>query len=147
MPGGIVEAGQNIADTRTREFAEEALSSVKKDDESDAEHQIRVKILQEKLKKIFEIEPKECDIVYKGVVDDPRNTDKSWMETMAILTVLDGEFADMKLEAGDDAGKAKWQDYYPGLELFASHRKFVDKAVQMLTERNIVDINGIVIEK
>ncbi len=26
---------------------------------------------------------------YKGLVDDPRNTDKSWMETVAILTLLE----------------------------------------------------------
>ena len=37
-----------------------------------------------------------CPQVYKGYVDDPRNTDNSWMETVAM------NFHD---EAGDSAGR------------------------------------------
>lgn len=127
LPGGMVEAGQTIADTRTREFAEEALG-----------HDIdENKILekQQELKKMFDnFEPD--DILYQGVVDDPRNTDNSWMETTAILTFLTQNDANLNLNAGSDASKVKWTDYETTLRLFASHKLFVDLAVEKLLREN-----------
>lgn len=139
LPGGMVEAGQTIAATRTREFAEEAMAYDIKEGESTEEHKFREKVLQAELKRMFDCSVDESDVLYKGVVDDPRNTDKSWMETVAILTLLKGNAAKLRLEAGDDAGKAKWKDYDPEMRLFASHKSFIDEAVYRLQERGILD--------
>ena len=43
--------------------------------------------------------------VYKGYVDDPRNTDNAWMETTAYnFHDESGIFDTVKFDAGDDAG-------------------------------------------
>ncbi|XP_065281719.1 ADP-ribose pyrophosphatase, mitochondrial isoform X3 [Dermacentor albipictus] len=72
--------------------------------------------------------------VYKGYVDDPRNTDNAWMETVAYnfhdeSGDVTGKFS---LEAGDDAAKVKWTDINKELCLYASHSDFVHKVVQRL---------------
>jgi ADP-ribose pyrophosphatase len=65
--------------------------------------------------------------VYKGYVDDPRNTDNSWMETVA-MNAHDGNgkgIATLKLHAGDDAVNVCWMDVDSTLKLFASHTDFL----------------------
>ena len=57
---------------------------------------------------------------------------------MAILTILRGDDANLKLEAGDDAEKAKWTDYHLTKSLFASHKLFIDLAVAEMVRRCIV---------
>ncbi|XP_016047299.1 ADP-ribose pyrophosphatase, mitochondrial isoform X4 [Erinaceus europaeus] len=65
--------------------------------------------------------------IYKGYVDDPRNTDNAWMETEAVNYHDDtGEIMDtLALEAGDDAGKVRWVDISDELSLYASHSEFI----------------------
>ncbi|XP_073897893.1 ADP-ribose pyrophosphatase, mitochondrial isoform X3 [Castor canadensis] len=65
--------------------------------------------------------------IYKGYVDDPRNTDNAWMETEAVNYHDEtGEIMDnLTLEAGDDAGKVKWVDISDKLKLYASHAHFI----------------------
>lgn len=68
--------------------------------------------------------------VYRGYVDDPRNTDNSWMETVAVNAHDDtgksvGRF---KLHAGDDAAKVCWTDLDSNLKLYASHAEFIKAA-------------------
>nr|XP_044999408.1 ADP-ribose pyrophosphatase, mitochondrial isoform X2 [Jaculus jaculus] len=65
--------------------------------------------------------------IYKGYVDDPRNTDNAWMETEAVNYHDEtGEIMDnINLEAGDDAGKVKWVDISDQLKLYASHSQFI----------------------
>ncbi|XP_057581907.1 ADP-ribose pyrophosphatase, mitochondrial isoform X3 [Hippopotamus amphibius kiboko] len=65
--------------------------------------------------------------VYKGYVDDPRNTDNAWIETEAVNYHDEtGEIMDnLTLEAGDDAGKVKWVDISDKLKLYASHSQFI----------------------
>ncbi|XP_068949818.1 ADP-ribose pyrophosphatase, mitochondrial isoform X3 [Petaurus breviceps papuanus] len=65
--------------------------------------------------------------VYKGYVDDPRNTDNAWMETEAVNYHDEtGETMDnLALEAGDDAGKVRWVDISDKLKLYASHSQFI----------------------
>ena len=47
-------------------------------------------------------------VVYRGYVDDPRNTDNAWMETTAFhFHVTDELGAMLPLKAGDDARKAR----------------------------------------
>ena len=136
LPGGMVEAGQTIGNARTREFAEEALNSNRREGESDADFKIRTDALESELKEMFS---HSNEILYQGVVDDPRNTDNSWMETAAILTLMTGQYAELKLEAGDDAERAKWTDYDKDKPLFASHKLFIDLAVDNLLKKGLVE--------
>lgn len=65
--------------------------------------------------------------VYDGYVDDPRNTDNAWMETMA-FNFHDGTGSAVKrlyFNAGDDAKNIKWIDLSGSIELYASHRAIV----------------------
>ncbi|KAK2493504.1 hypothetical protein MC885_009697 [Smutsia gigantea] len=80
--------------------------------------------LEEQLHKLFS---QEHLVIYKGYVDDPRNTDNAWMETEAVNYHDEtGEVMDnLTLEAGDDAGKVKWVDISDELKLYASHSQFI----------------------
>lgn len=64
LSGGMVDAGEKVSATLKREFTEEALDGVN----------------DEQLDSLW---TKGTEI-YKGYVDDPRNTDNSWMETVAV---------------------------------------------------------------
>ena len=76
-------------------------------------------------------------IVYKGYVDDPRNTDHAWMETMAYHFHCTPELgALLPLASGDDAADVMWLDIdsanYRWATLYASHKEIVQKAVNRL---------------
>ena len=71
--------------------------------------------------------------MYSGYVDDPRNTDNAWMETVAVNFHDDsGEvFGKIKLCAGDDAGDVGWKELNSSLALYASHIMFTKKVVEL----------------
>ena len=69
-----------------------------------------------------------------GYVDDPRNTDNAWMETVAVnfhdaSGVGVGKFP---LAAGDDAGDVQWKDVDAQLKLYASHASFIQTVAKKL---------------
>lgn len=72
--------------------------------------------------------------MYAGYVDDPRNTDNAWMETIACsFHDDDGHvLGDLKLEAGDDAGAVRWMDINKDIDLYANHKLFVYNVVDKL---------------
>ncbi|XP_053375162.1 ADP-ribose pyrophosphatase, mitochondrial-like [Mercenaria mercenaria] len=116
LPGGMVDPEEERTATLIREFGEEALNSLEATDEG------KIKI-KETLTHFF----KDGLKIYKGYVDDPRNTDNAWMETKAMNFHDDdgtgvGAF---NLHAGDDAADVKWKDIDSGLELYASHIDFI----------------------
>ncbi|KAJ1125296.1 hypothetical protein NDU88_003728 [Pleurodeles waltl] len=117
IPGGMVDPGEKIGATLKREFGEEAVNAL---DKTSAERQV----LEEKLNLLFSQDQFE---VYKGYVDDPRNTDNAWMETEAVNYHDDtGAIMDnIPLEAGDDAGKVKWVAISKACQLYASHAHFI----------------------
>ncbi len=122
LPGGMVEAGDSVANTLVKEFMEEATGSL----DTDEAHNM---VTQEFLNGIFA----EAEVVYKGYVDDPRNTDNAWMETVASFVVISEEMASdkrFKLQAGDDAKNVKWLKYSADLNLYASHSDFIRKAIE-----------------
>lgn len=121
-PRGMVDPGEKISATLKREFGEEALNSLQKSSAEKRE-------LQEKLQKLFN---QEHLVIYKGYVDDPRNTDNAWMETEAVNYHDEtGEIMDnLTLEAGDDAGKVKWMDISDKLKLYASHAQFIKSVAE-----------------
>jgi ADP-ribose pyrophosphatase len=95
FPGGMVDPeDSNVSMTAQRELKEETELSLKE--------------LKEK-EKVKERE------IYKGYVDDPRNTDNAWMETSAIhyhLDLTDEQKKNIqnKVRGGDDALHALWFD-------------------------------------
>jgi ADP-ribose pyrophosphatase len=114
LPGGMVDPGEAVSATLRREFLEEALN-VLQDPEKE-------KLVGD----FFAL----GDVVYRGYVDDPRNTDNAWMETVA-SHFHDAEgtaVGALPLEAGDDAVGVRWMDLSSDLKLYASHSHFL-KAV------------------
>jgi len=120
IPGGMVDAGENVSATVRREFVEEALNGLEMDQKD------RLKA-EEMVAKFFA----DGHQIYAGYVDDPRNTDWSWMETTAFLFHDEsGESVGrMPLQAGDDAKALKWIDISSEINLYASHKEFIEKAV------------------
>lgn len=122
LPGGMVEDEADIFNVALKELAEEALAigsgAGSKNLDSEA--------IKRKVKELKEILRPEK--TYKGVVEDPRNTDNAWMETEAWSVHLSAEeAATLRLQAGDDAVAARWM---PVTEenmdnLYASHAKIV----------------------
>ncbi len=128
IPGGMVDHGEQVSETLARELAEEALGK----DASPAQ----VKSWEEKLGRLFQQEGVE---VYRGYVDDFRNTDEAWMETSAFYLLLNPAHGnelgwDFSLIAGDDATDVRWMTVSRNeLErLHANHAEIVGRAVQLL---------------
>ncbi|XP_049418102.1 ADP-ribose pyrophosphatase, mitochondrial isoform X2 [Epinephelus fuscoguttatus] len=118
IPGGMVDPGEQVSLTLQREFSEEALNSLAV---PPAE---RVKI-SERITKLFKSPGFQ---VYKGYVDDPRNTDNAWMETVAVNFHDDSgnSVSELPLQAGDDAGQVQWVDVDSSFPLFANHSHFLE---------------------
>eukprot|EP00794_Sanderia_malayensis_P014266 gene14266-15753_t len=116
IPGGMVNPGDTIQNTLKAEFGEEALNSIEANPEE------RRKMMVE-IDKVFA----QGHVVYKGYVDDPRNTDNAWMETVAMNFHDDSgkAFSKIPLKAGDDAKDVGWTAADSTLKLYASHNKFI----------------------
>ncbi|XP_050534801.1 ADP-ribose pyrophosphatase, mitochondrial isoform X3 [Daktulosphaira vitifoliae] len=116
LPGGMVDCGEIVSTTLKREFMEETMNLLEKS-KSDA---TKVEL---EVENIF----KDGIEIYKGYVDDPRNTDNAWIETVA--TLFHDEKGDhvsaLKLHAGDDAVGVKWIDLDNNLKLYANHLLFL----------------------
>ena len=72
--------------------------------------------------------------IYKGYVDDPRNTDNAWFETVAYLfhDNTGDQIGQFDLKAGDDAKALQWMDIDESLNLFANHKMFLMLAANHL---------------
>lgn len=67
--------------------------------------------------------------VFRGYVDDPRNTDNAWIETVVVnFHDNNGDIMSrVPLQAGDDAESVRWLAIEGKLELYASHYDFIRK--------------------
>jgi len=122
IPGGMIDAGERLSVTLKREFSEEAMNSL---DATPAEKAA----IEANITDLF----RKGEEVYRGYVDDPRNTDNCWMETVAVN--FHDETGDsvgkFNLHAGDDAVGVRWTDINSQLKLFASHVEFVKKVAEL----------------
>ena len=116
IPGGMVNADEEVSLTLKREFGEEALNTLEESQKAETKKSIE---------KVF----KSGEIIYKGYVDDPRNTDNAWMETVASNFHDDSgkTVGKIPLSAGDDAQAVRWLSIDGPLELFASHAFFIEQ--------------------
>ena len=97
IPGGMVDKGEEITATLTRELMEETGVA---------------------------LDMGKGRLIFQGYVDDPRNTDHAWMETTAKHLHLDPETAHrLNLQAGSDARAVRWLPLTPEnvRSLYASH--------------------------
>lgn len=122
LPGGMVEVDDTISKTLRKEFCEEALCP---QDTIQEERQVT----SERLEQLFA----NGIAVYRGYVDDPRNTDNAWIETVAMNchddtgAILDG----IHLKAGDDACGVQWQEISGQLKLCANHLFILEQVVEL----------------
>eukprot|EP00299_Pterocystis_sp_00344_P011804 c5571_g1_i1.p1 GENE.c5571_g1_i1~~c5571_g1_i1.p1 ORF type:complete len:254 (+),score=60.82 c5571_g1_i1:45-806(+) len=121
IPGGKVDPGEEHDQTLRREFHEEALASNP--------------LCLDLLDKVFQ----NGTVIYEGYVDDPRNTDNAWMETVAKHFHISEEVAEaLPLYAADDAKDVQWlclEDNEEQLSrLYASHATFVREALRRWKE-------------
>ena len=127
LPGGMVDAGEAVSATVKREFTEEAAEFADPAERAEAEQLIA---------KLFENSADERRVVYRGYVDDPRNTDNAWMETVAIHFAAEGAVARLQLSAGDDAAAVQWLDVSEANSLYAGmsphHKSWVDAVAAKL---------------
>uniref|UniRef100_A0A182TID3 Nudix hydrolase domain-containing protein n=1 Tax=Anopheles melas TaxID=34690 RepID=A0A182TID3_9DIPT len=117
IPGGMVDPGEKVSATLRREFLEETM-------DNDAGE------MAGEVEQFFAAGTE----IYKGYVDDPRNTDCAWMETVAV-NFHDGSgsvVGRFPLHAGDDAAQVRWMDVGEGVKLYASHSNIVKRVVDML---------------
>uniref|UniRef100_A0A158R4G5 Serine/arginine-rich splicing factor 2 n=1 Tax=Syphacia muris TaxID=451379 RepID=A0A158R4G5_9BILA len=94
IPGGMIEPNETALQAAKREFTEETLN----------------------IEKEFNLESLWASgrSIYKGYVDDPRNTDNSWMET-EVFNFHDKNniLNNINFKAGDDAVNVRWLDMEP----------------------------------
>lgn len=124
IPGGMRDPGEVVTKTLVREFAEEALDYQVKYDKNDKIDSNNGEI-EQKLNKFF----RNGTLIYKGYVDDPRNTDNAWMETIACN--FHDEKGDLigniSLKGGDDATHAIWMELNRNKKFYASHADFLEE--------------------
>lgn len=123
LPGGMVDPGEKVTATAIREFQEEATNSLIMSDEEKSTWKIK-----------FNTFFSEGEEVYRGYVDDPRNTDNAWMETVAynFHDENGSRVGTLNLHAGDDAVGVRWIDADSSLKLYASHRDIIETVVKRL---------------
>lgn len=114
LPGGMQDAGEDLGQTALRELEEET----------------GIDLIDSGI---------ESQVVYRGLVADPRATLNAWPETQATMLVLPDNVArDLVLRAADDAEDARWYSLsvLKELKLHGSHGLIIQHAIDALNESN-----------
>jgi len=116
FPAGMVEAGHDVPATLYKELTEEAVRDSKQ------------------VQRLFN----ECKlgVVYRGFVDDYRNTDHAWMETTAAHFHAD-DSVDLELCVSDtnEIAKVAWYKIDDVHTMYASHIDWLGYAASTLLQR------------
>jgi len=123
LPGGMVDPGDTVTNTLKKEFGEEALNSLELSPEEN-------KRIHDSLEDLFD----HGNTVFQGYIDDPRNTDNSWMESQAVNYHDDSgkAFDKFTLKAGDDAKHVKWMEMSHDIHLYANHYDVIKEVARRL---------------
>nr|CAB3267284.1 transient receptor potential cation channel subfamily M member 2-like [Phallusia mammillata] len=118
IPGGMVDPGEKVTATLLREFQEEVVCGNPNMNEEDQNE------LKRKIANFFKTSGSE---IFRGYCDDHRNTDNSWIETVAINFHDDsGEvIGNLSVSPGYEAKGAKWKRIEASFKLFASHQNYI----------------------
>eukprot|EP00908_Phaeocystis_cordata_P021727 Transcript_4116.p2 GENE.Transcript_4116~~Transcript_4116.p2 ORF type:complete len:164 (-),score=27.43 Transcript_4116:228-719(-) len=120
---GMVDDGEHVSATVKREFEEEAGNI------TDPAAQARFKSMIEELFK-------SGQVVYRGYVDEARNTDHAWIETSVFHMHCTEEVGRLlPLEAGDDASHVMWFDIGDGSTLpnmYPPHRGWIGQVAKSM---------------
>eukprot|EP00116_Pleurobrachia_bachei_P003410 sb/3463672/ len=119
IPGGRLKPYEKMFDVLKREFSEEALETM--EDASDVEQ----KRIGAMLKDHFNL----GITVYKGYVDDPRNTDNAWIETTAVNyhDSTGNTFSNLPIKSNEEGHGAQWIPIDTNLDLYANHEWIIEK--------------------
>jgi ADP-ribose pyrophosphatase len=123
IPGGMVDKGEEVSKTLARELHEETG---------------------------VVLDMGAGRLIYRGYVDDPRNTDNAWMETTAKHLHLEPETAAMmNLKAGSDAKAVRWLPLVPETvhNLYASHCALVKATLSGMIRMDDADLSESAKEK
>ena len=149
LPGGMVDDNEQVSAAVRREFTEEAGNI------SDPEERAQFTSMCDALFAKGEVvyrgyvpnpnpnpspnpspSPSPNQVVYRGYVDEPRNTDHAWIETSVFHMHCPPEVAKMlKLGAGDDAMAAMWFDI--GVEnpnIYPPHQGWIGEVAKALLQ-------------
>jgi len=115
IPGGMVDDGEQALSAAAREFLEETGA---------------------------DLDMSGARTVYRGYVDDPRNTDNAWMETTVVHRHLTPEeaarvrFGDAGVSSGEIRA-VRWEPVTPefAARMYASHGTFVREALKGMPRR------------
>lgn len=111
----MVDAGEVVSGTVKREFYEETLGYLTLTEDE-----------KEKLTKKLDDFFSHGELIYQGIVNDPRNTDNAWIETDVFnFHDEDGDKLDIPFKAGDDATGVKWMEVSRCINLYANHVDFI----------------------
>ncbi|XP_011307031.1 ADP-ribose pyrophosphatase, mitochondrial [Fopius arisanus] len=128
IPGKMVDPGESAEDTLEREVIRETLNFFPKKTGYEKEWKLVIKKFT------------KTDLVYKGYMDDPRNTDNAWIETTAV-NFHDNEgsaFSKMPLTAGGDSYNVKWVDIDESLDIDAEHKKLLQFVVRLRNAHPVI---------
>lgn len=109
LPGGFVDAREDSLTAARREVAEETGVTV----------------------------ASQPTLVFRGVVNDPRNTQEAWIETSAYIFTMDNATA---VSGRDDAVDAGWFSLDELPELYASHGEILARAVDHLKHQSLIEL-------
>ncbi|KFM81109.1 ADP-ribose pyrophosphatase, mitochondrial, partial [Stegodyphus mimosarum] len=124
IPGGFKDPNEASSTAVLRELLEEAINFEK---------------LSEEAKKAITDFFKTGKQVYKGYVDDPRNTDNAWIETTAynFHDETGKSTENIVLDARDDAADAKWIDIVEDMKIYPTHNDIIRSVFEMHLKSNM----------
>lgn len=119
----MVDPGENVLATLKREFTEEALDSfsgLSQDQRATAEA-----VLNQLMS--------DGVCIFAGYVDDPRNTDNAWIETVAVNFHDDqGNLAaSLPLKSGSDANAVQWSDLDSRSSYYPAHTQILARVAEL----------------
>ncbi|KAL9968654.1 hypothetical protein ACROYT_G020769 [Oculina patagonica] len=123
IPGGLIDVGDSVSSTLQKLLIKKLFAALKPailDKMENADERVHT-IIENAIE------------VNKGYIDDLRNTDNAWMETVALHFHDETReiLGDIEFEVEDDAPSVNWQDVSGHINLFASDSFILHKVAEL----------------